>query len=317
MSPETLAQVSNYAVASATVVIALAFLAHMAEWGFARKVDRPVEEEAAVTVGAGAAAAPAAAAAAEEEAPSRPDLLSSVGVSLTGLGTALLVIGFVVRGLAADRVPWGNMYEFGIGGAAFALVVYLVLVRVQSIQWLGGIVTGFALVVLGMAMSTYVPAGPLVPALHSYWLVIHVAAVMLAGAFFLVGAASSLLFLIRHRAEERGTVGGLLSRFPHSAVMDKIAYRTNAVAFPLWTFGALIAGPIWAHYAWGRYWGWDPKEVWAFITWVVYAGYLHARATRGWKGQRAAIIALVGFLTFLFSYYGVNLFGSGLHSYAT
>lgn len=319
MSPETLAQVSNYAVASATVVIALAFLAHMAEWGFARKVDQPVEEDAAVPAGVGAGAgAPAAqsAAAGDDDTPSRPDLLSSVGVSLTGLGTVLLVIGFVVRGLAANRVPWGNMYEFGIGGASIALVVYLVLVRVQAIQWLGGIVTGFTLVILGMAMSTYTPVGPLVPALDSYWLVIHVAAVMLAGAFFLVGAASSMLFLIRHRAEERGTVGGFLRRFPHSAVMDKIAYRTNAVAFPLWTFGALIAGPIWAHYAWGRYWGWDPKEVWAFITWVVYAGYLHARATRGWKGRRAAILALVGFLTFLFSYYGVNLFGSGLHSYA-
>ena len=314
MTAETLATISNYSVASATVVIALGFLAHMAEWGFARKVSAEP-----VAVAADGAAAPVGspidrgADGAEAE---RPDVLSSIGVSLTGLGTLLLLVGFVTRGFAADRVPWGNMYEFGVGGAAFALVVYLVMVRLQSLQWLGGIVTGFALVMLGMAMSTYVPAGPLVPALHSYWLVIHVAAVMLSGAFFLVGTASSVLFLIRRRAEDRGTVGGVLGRFPGSAVMDKIAYRTIAVGFPLWTFGALIAGPIWAHYAWGRYWGWDPKEVWAFITWVVYAGYLHARATAGWKGKRAAIIAFVGFATFLFSYYGVNLFGSGLHSYA-
>ncbi|WP_375002029.1 c-type cytochrome biogenesis protein CcsB [Aeromicrobium sp. CTD01-1L150] len=313
MSTETLAQVSNYSVASATVVIALAFLAHMAEWGFARKVT---PEPVAVGAGGTTAAPESEESSADEDAVSRPDVLSSVGVSLTGLGTLLLLVGFVTRGLAADRVPWGNMYEFGIGGAAFALVVYLVMVAWQGLQWLGGIITGFALVVLGMAMSTYVPAGPLVPALHSYWLVIHVAAVMLSGAFFLVGAAASVLFLIRRRAEQRGTVGGLLGRFPSSAVMDKVAYRVIAVGFPLWTFGALIAGPIWAHYAWGRYWGWDPKEVWAFITWVVYAGYLHARATAGWKGKRAAIIALVGFATFLFSYYGVNLFGSGLHSYA-
>ncbi|MGJ9413277.1 c-type cytochrome biogenesis protein CcsB [Aeromicrobium sp. CF4.19] len=314
MSTETLAQVSNYSVASATVVIALAFLAHMAEWGFARKV---APERATVAAGGPAAAVePDAADGSDEDAPSRPDLLASIGVSLTGLGTALLLVGFVARGLAADRVPWGNMYEFGIGGAVVALVVYLVMVRLSGLAWLGGIVTGFALVVLGMAMSTYVPAGPLVPALHSYWLVIHVAAVMLSGAFFLVGAAASALYLVRGRAEARGTVGGLLGRFPSSAAMDKVAYRVIAVGFPLWTFGALIAGPIWAHYAWGRYWGWDPKEVWAFITWVVYAGYLHARATAGWKGKRAAIIALVGFATFLFSYYGVNLFGSGLHSYA-
>ena len=311
MSTETLAQVSNYSVASATVVIALAFLAHMAEWGFARKVTPEP-----VSVGATAGGPEGEESQTDENEVSRPDLLSAAGVSLTGLGTLLLLVGFATRGLAADRVPWGNMYEFGIGGAAFALVVYLVMVAWQGLQWLGGIITGFALVVLGMAMSTYVPAGPLVPALHSYWLVIHVAAVMLSGAFFLVGTAASMLFLIRGRAEQRGTVGGLLGRFPSSAVMDKVAYRVIAVGFPLWTFGALIAGPIWAHYAWGRYWGWDPKEVWAFITWVVYAGYLHARATAGWKGKRAAIIALVGFATFLFSYYGVNLFGSGLHSYA-
>ena len=308
MNPETLAQVSNYTVASGTIVVALAFLAHMAEWGLARRVEPELVE---------ASIQPPASAPASLEQPDRSDVLASVGVSLTVLATALLWIGFITRGLAADRVPWGNMYEFGVGGSAIALTVYLLMVKVSQIQWLGGIVNGVLLIFLGMAMSTYVPAGPLVPSLHSYWLVIHVAAVMLSGALFLVGAAASVLFLIRHRAETRGTIGRLLSRLPDSAVMDQLAYRMNAIGFPVWTFGALIAGPIWAHYAWGRYWGWDPKEVWAFITWVVYAGYLHARATAGWKGKRAAIIAIIGFATFLFSYYGINLFGSGLHSYAT
>jgi cytochrome c-type biogenesis protein CcsB len=300
------AQVSNYAIASGTGVVALAFLAHVAEWGFARR-----SVQARVPVGAGAPVDGPV-----EDEPSRSDVLSSVAYSLAVLATAVLLVGMVTRGLAAQRVPWGNMYEFGVGGALVALVVYVLVARVSSIEWLGGIVTGFALVVLGMASSTYVPAGPLVPALHSYWLVIHVAAVMLAGAFFLLGTAASVLYLVRSRAEEKGTVGPTLSRFPSAAVMDQLAYRVIAVGFPLWTFGALIAGPIWAHYAWGRYWGWDPKEVWAFITWVVYAGYLHARATAGWKGKRAAIIALAGFATFLFSYYGINLFGSGLHSYS-
>lgn len=301
------AQVSNYAIASGTAVVALAFLAHVAEWGFARR-----SVPAQVPVGAGAPAPTPA----DDDEPTRSDVLSSVAYSLAVLATAILLVGMVTRGLAAQRVPWGNMYEFGVGGALVALVVYVVVARFSSIEWLGGIVTGFALVVLGLASSTYVPAGPLVPALHSYWLVIHVAAVMIAGAFFLLGTAASVLFLVRSRAEEKGEVGPRLSRLPAAAVMDQLAYRTIAVGFPLWTFGALIAGPIWAHYAWGRYWGWDPKEVWAFITWVVYAGYLHARATAGWKGKRAAIIALVGFATFLFSYYGVNLFVSGLHSYA-
>ena len=306
------AQISNYAVASATGVVALAFLAHVAEWGFARRVS--TEKVAVTSDGRPAPGSEAEAVAGDE--PSRPDVLASIAFSLSVLATLVLLVGMVTRGIAADRVPWGNMYEFGVGGALVALLVYVATARFADIEWVGGIVTGFALVVLGMAMSTYVPAGPLVPALHSYWLVIHVAAVMIAGAFFLLGTAASVLYLVRARAEERGTVGPTLARFPRAAVMDQLAYRVLAVGFPVWTFGALIAGPIWAHYAWGRYWGWDPKEVWAFITWVVYACYLHARATAGWKGRRAAVIALVGFATFLFSYYGVNLFGSGLHSYA-
>ncbi|RLV56335.1 c-type cytochrome biogenesis protein CcsB [Aeromicrobium phragmitis] len=309
MSLEQYAQFSNYAMVSATCVLALAFLAHVAEWALARKVE--ASERA--LVGADGQDVTLAADAPAEPATER---LSRIGVLLTGLAAVILVASVVTRGLAAQRVPWGNMYEFGLAGTMIALVVYLVLVRTNGVQWLGGIVSGFGLVVLGMSISTYVPAGPLVPALHSYWLVIHVAAVMLAGGLFLVGAAASVLYLIRSRAEERGTVGPVLRRFPASALMDKIAYRVNAAAFPLWTFGSLIAGPIWAHYAWGRYWGWDPKEVWAFITWVVYAGYLHARATAGWKGRRAAVFCLIGFATFLFSYYGVNLFGAGLHSYA-
>ena len=307
MNTETIAQLSYYTVASGTIVVALAFLAHLAEWGLARKIAPDL-------VGVGTAEVPEPT---EPEEAHHSDVLASIGVSLTVLATVLLWVGFISRGIAADRVPWGNMYEFGVGGSAITLTVYLGMVKLSGIQWLGGIVNGILLIFLGMAMSTYVPAGPLVPSLHSYWLVIHVAAVMASGAFFLVGAASSVLYLIRHRAEKSGSVGGLLARMPESAVMDQLAYRVNAVGFPLWTFGALIAGPIWAHYAWGRYWGWDPKEVWAFITWVVYAGYLHARATAGWKGKRAAIIAIVGFATFLFSYYGINLFGSGLHSYAT
>lgn len=302
-------QVSNFAVTSGMIVVALAFLAYVAEWGFARQV---VKEERPVAVAAGGVPVEPV----EPETASRSDVLRSVAYSLTVLGTVVLGLAMVTRGLASQRVPWGNMYEFGVGGAFIALLVYVVVARISPIEWVGGIVSGFALAVLGLAVSTYVEPGPLVPALHSYWLVIHVAAVMIAGAFFLLGTAASVMYLVRQRAEDNGTVGPRLSRFPSAAIMDRLAYRVIAVGFPLWTFGALIAGPIWAHYAWGRYWGWDPKEVWAFITWVVYAGYLHARATAGWKGKRAAMIAIVGFATFVTSYYVVNLFGSGLHSYA-
>ena len=158
------------------------------------------------------------------------------------------------------------------------------------------------------------------PALHSYWLVIHVGAAILATGAFAVGALASLVFLLKERLQRaRRTPSGLLELFPAADALDRLAYRLHAVGFPLWTFAALIAGPIWAEYAWGSYWNWDPKEVWAFITWVVYAAYLHARATAGWKGRAAAIIALIGFATLLFNFVGINFFfGQGsMHSYAS
>lgn len=318
MTLEQYAQISNYSMVAATCVLALAFVAYVGDWAMASifKTEEAAKASAASGSSVGGTATLERGEGPDESDVSTPDRFQAVGVSLTVLSAALLVVAVITRGLAAERVPWGNMYEFGLTGTAIALVVFLILVKVQDVAWLGGIVAGFGLIVLGMSISTYVDAGPLVPSLHSYWLVIHVAAVMIAGALFLIGAAASVLYLIRSRAEKRGTVGPGLRRLPTSAAIDQVAFRVNAAALPLWTFGALIAGPIWAHYAWGRYWGWDPKEVWALITWVVYAGYLHARVTAGWKGQRAAWFCLVGFGTFLFSYYGVNLLGSGLHTYA-
>jgi cytochrome c-type biogenesis protein CcsB len=303
-------QISNYAVASATVILGLAFVAYVAQWGFARNVapDRAL-------VGAGASTPDTE----PLEDADRSDVAGGIGLSLTGLAWAVLLVGVIARGLSAERVPWGNMYEFGCAGILVVLTAYLVMVRVWGLDWVGPVITGFGMVVLGLSALVWVPPGPLVPALHSYWLVIHVLGAMIAGSAFLVGAAASALFLVKSRAERITPVDeqvGFLWRIPPSAAIDKVAYRVHAFAFPIWTFAALIAGPIWAQYAWGKYWGWDPKEVWAFITWVVYACYLHARATAGWKGKGAAIIALVGFGCFLFNFIGVNLFIPGLHSYA-
>lgn len=310
MTLESYAQLSNYAVASATGILALAFVAYVAQWGFARNVA-PERE----LVAAGSVEAPSTG----HDPVERSNMAGGIGLSLTTLAAVILLAGVATRGLAAERVPWGNMYEFGCAATLAALIAYLVLERVWEIEWVGPIITGFGTVVLGASATVYVPAGPLVPALHSYWLVIHVLGAMISGAAFLVGAAASVLYLVKSRAERNTPEDqrvGFLWRIPSSAKIDQVAYRVHAFAFPIWTFAALIAGPIWAQYAWGRYWGWDPKEVWAFITWVVYAGYLHARATAGWKGKAAAILALVGFATFVFNFVGVNLWVGGLHSYA-
>jgi len=304
MTTDQLAQISNYLTGGGFVVVCIAFFCHVAEWVSARR-QAPV----AVEVGGGVATEPV------DEAPV-PDRFAGIAVSLTALGTLLLAGGSITRGLATQRAPFGNMYEFGVTGTAIALAVYLILVWRARIQWLGGVVLAVALFILAMSISSYTPAGPLVPALNTFWKYIHVGSIMVAAALFMVGAAASVLYLVKERAERKGAVGPTLSRFPSAARIDQLAFRMNAFGFPMWTFGALISGPIWAHLAWGRYWGWDPKEVWALITWITYAGYLHARVTAGWKGRRAAYLALAGFVTFIISYYIVNLFASGFHSYA-
>jgi cytochrome c-type biogenesis protein CcsB len=251
------------------------------------------------------------------------DRFGRIGVALTVVACLVHLSAIVTRGLASDpaRVPWGNMYEFTMAGTFGVTVMYLLLMRRYKLRWMGLLVTAFEVVVLMCAvLFLYEPAGPLVPALHSYWLMIHVTAAILASGAFAVGALASALYLIKDRAERRGTVrsSGYLARLPETSILDRAAYRVHAFAFPIWTFAALVAGPIWAEYAWGSYWNWDPKEVWAFITWVVYAAYLHARATAGWKGRTAAIIALIGFATLLFNFVGINyFFGAGsMHSYA-
>ena len=305
------AQFSNTAIMFAAIIYFLALLAHVAEWAIHRT---PTAAEVLATAGAGSPAEPEC----SHQASYREEFAGSFGVALTTIGFALNAAGMVTRGLAAERVPWGNMYEFVITGCVATVAIYLALLRFQPIRWLGLPVTALVVVLLMIAVLLLdIPAGPLVPALHSYWLYIHVTAALLATGAFTIGALTSLLYLHRARAEARGTQNdGLSSRLPDAETIDRIAYGVHAFGFPVWTFAALIAGPIWARFAWGRYWGWDPKEVWAFLTWVAYAAYLHARATAGWRGRRAAILALIGFATLLFNFVGINLWGGGLHSYA-
>lgn len=268
-------------------------------------------------------------------------------------GAAVHAGSIVARGVAAGRAPWGNLFEYVTVVGFLIVVAYLIVERLWHTESVGGFALGTAAAALGGATLAYVPPGPLVPALNSYWLLIHVVMATLASALFTLGFVFSVLYLVQERRERRlaarrevtpsrepALVGAgaavrpedyvaagepedpsatvhpsRRSRLPAAATLDRLAYRTIVFAFPIWTL-AVVLGAIWAEEAWGRYWGWDPKEVWSFITFVVFAGYLHARATVGWRGRRAAVLAVIGFVALVFNLIVVNTVIAGLHSYA-
>jgi cytochrome c-type biogenesis protein CcsB len=238
--------------------------------------------------------------------------IARVAVGLTALGWVIHLSTIVTRGIASGRVPWGNMYEFSTVVAFVTVTAFLVLLVKQRARWLGTFVLLPVVLYLGLAGTVlYKAAGPLVPALNSYWLKIHVVAAMSATGLFFVSGIVAILYL----AKSYRPAGPLLSRLPAAEKLERTTYGIVALSFPIWTF-AIIAGAIWAEAAWGRYWGWDPKETWSFITWVIYAGYLHARSTAGWRGRRAAWFAVAAFAALIVNYYVVNIWIVGLHSYA-
>jgi len=280
------------------------------------------------------------------------------GLAVTVAGLAANVGAAVARALAAGRVPWGNMYEFSVMVGIVTVAAFLVWVaRRPAVRPLGVFVLLPAVLAIGLAgIALRVPAGPLVPALNSRWIAIHVAAAITGSSVLCLAAIFSALFLVKERVERRAATpapplvaGGartanrvevreavagyreeepepgppaapgssrrVWDRLPSAATLDELAYRTTAFGFPIWTF-AIIAGAIWAQAAWGRYWGWDPKETWSFISWTIFAAYLHARATAGWRGRRAAWLSLLGLAALLFNFYVVNTWIVGLHSYA-
>lgn len=339
----TLSNLSALGIVTAAVVYLLAFLCHVAEWAGLRGIadagssavgsEQHATERELAAISAGGqdgVAGPAvpsnpkpaqAPRTRVQAAESRAETWGRMGLNLTVIGAACQTVGVVCRGLAAHRLPWGNMYEFVTSALLFVVIVYLVLMTRQNVRWLGIGVTALLAVGNGLAATVlYVGVAPLVPALHSVWFVIHIVAACLAAAALNVGAIASILFLVKshaeHKAERTGRpIRGFLARVPDSRSIDNLAYRAHAFGFPIWTF-TIAAGSIWAEYAWGRFWGWDPKETWSLVTWVIYAGYLHARATAGWRGTRAAVVAIIGIAAFWFNFVGVNLFISGLHSYA-
>jgi cytochrome c-type biogenesis protein CcsB len=272
------------------------------------------------TAHAGGAVNPFGLAVRQSRWPSGPWLRVAFAVTCAGL--AAHIVALLTRGLAEHRVPWGNMYEF-IAAITCTAVLVLTAAAIRFRAYFMGL---FVLlpVVLALAVDVvviYTPAGQLVPALKSYWIAIHVTAMIIAIGMYVFGAVVTVMYLLSARHERRVAAGqdsataGILAQLPRAEALDRLSYRSILFAFPAWTF-AVIAGAIWADQTWGRYWGWDPKETWSFIAWLVYAAFLHARATAGWRGQRAAVIHLTGFTCLLFNLVGVNLWITGLHSYA-
>lgn len=244
-----------------------------------------------------------------------------VAMVLTIVGWSVHLLADVFRGVDAGRVPWANMWEFSMTGTLVIVGIFLLANLRFDVRYLGTFVMGLVCVLLMVATTKYyVPVVPLPPALQSYWLVIHILVAILGTAFFALGFALSVAQLLQVRresqvAQDKPTQFRFLATLPKSGTLENLAYRVNIVGFICWTF-TLIAGAIWASKAWGVYWSWDTKEVWTFIIWVIYAGYIHARATRGWRGSRSAWLALVGFSAVMFNFGVVNVFFHGLHSYS-
>ncbi len=313
---------SNQAIGAAGIVYFIALLVLLAEWASLRQVAVAQSADVAAGSGGGVAVKERAGddgAVGLDSRARRTAFLGRLGLLLTGIAAGAHLVALVARGMAADpnRVPWGNMYEFTVSGTFVAVVIFLLLVRRFELQWMAPLVVGFTVATLMVAVIwLHSEVAPLTEALNSYWLVIQVVSAVIATGAFTIGGILSAVYLVKlRRGGDAAAPPG--SRVPSLAVLDRTAYRVHAFAFPVWTFAVLITGPIWAHEAWSRYWNWDPKEVWAFITWVVYAAYLHARATAGWKGRNAAILALVGLATLWFNFIGINYFStSSQHSYA-
>ncbi|MEV0381895.1 cytochrome c biogenesis protein CcsA [Nonomuraea sp. NPDC050643] len=320
MSAEQLAELSDLFVVAAVLLYVVAMVGFAIELAFGRarsdKAAAAVGAKQPVTVGASGAATEAGEPAADApvtdapagKGPSRGAVRAgTAALVLAWLGWAANFGAILTRGLSVDRWPWGNMYEFVVAICFAAVTAFLATQLRHNVRFLGAFVMVTAALGLGLAVKVfYTAAGPVVPALDSYWIAIHVSAAIVASGLLTLAGVAGVLYLLR---------GDGVSRLPARADLERVAHRAIVFAFPLWTF-AVIAGALWADRAWGRYWGWDPKEVWSFITWVAYAAYLHAKATAGWRGRNATIVQLVAFGCLLFNLIGVNIFIDGLHSYA-
>ncbi|MCB9409773.1 c-type cytochrome biogenesis protein CcsB [Mycolicibacterium sp.] len=320
-----LSRYSDWAFTASVVVLVLALLLLAVELASSR--GRRVEERELVAAGPGGVVADAEGPGVVAQAPVAPlgERVGKAGLGLVYLGIGLLFACIVLRGLATSRAPWGNMYEFINLTSFCGLVAAAVVLRKPQYRALWVFVLVPVLILLTVSGKwLYTHAAPVMPALQSYWLPIHVSVVSLGSGVFLVAGVASILFLLKTskygepapgQTAPPGTLSRIVSRLPDAQTLDRIAYRTTIFGFPVFGFG-VIFGAIWAEEAWGRYWGWDPKETVSFIAWVIYAAYLHARSTAGWRDRKAAWINVVGFVAMVFNLFFINLVTVGLHSYA-
>ncbi len=318
---ETLSRYSDLSYGTAFVIYLLALILFCAQLASVRTRSLKESVEIGAAVGPAPTASDARAPGRIVESPVRPlsDRLGNMGVSLVVVAFVFHLAALVLRGLATQRVPWGNMYEFVTLTCAAAVLAGLILLRRPDLRTLWVFALTPILILMFVAGTVlYANAAPVVPALQSYWLPIHVSIVSIGSGVFLISGVSSMLFLLRLRfadSSDDSKLGTWVHRLPEARVLDQLAYKTTIFAFPL--FGAgVVLGAIWAEAAWGRFWGWDPKETVSFIAWVIYAAYLHARATSGWRDTRAAWINVAGFVAMLFNLFIINMVVSGLHSYA-
>ncbi|GAA2788553.1 MULTISPECIES: c-type cytochrome biogenesis protein CcsB [Mycolicibacterium] len=312
-----LARYSDWAFTSSVVVLVGALLLLAVELAYSR--GRKVEARELVSAGV-TADSDRPGVVVENQKRSTDERIGKAGLSLVYVGIALLFVCIVLRGLATARVPWGNMYEFINLTSFCGLIAASIVLRRPQYRALWVFVLVPVLILLTVSGRwLYTNAAPVMPALQSYWLPIHVSVVSLGSGVFLVAGVASILFLLKMSPlsdpDREGRLAQIVQRLPDAQTLDRIAYRTTIFAFPIFGFG-VIFGAIWAEEAWGRYWGWDPKETVSFIAWVVYAAYLHARSTAGWRDKKAAWINVVGFVAMVFNLFFINLVTAGLHSYA-
>ena len=318
----TAQSLSIAALWGACILYAVAMVAYSIR--LAREADARTQAKRLATVGGPADQVSSATASGSAPLPKSAVKALGIARSATLVGFVLNGIGVVARGIEAQHVPWSDMYEYSITGAFVAVGVFLIVQRKRDVTFLGAGVVGLATIALGLGLTVlYAEADTLPPALQSIWLIVHVSIATICTGIFAVAFIVTGLQLFKDYRESgtprtewtRGRALRFLDAVPKPDVLEALAFRLIAVGFVLWTF-TVMAGAIWAEHAWGRYWGWDPKEVWSFVIWVIYAAYLHARTTQGWAGRKSAYLALDGFAALIINFTLVNFVFQGLHTYA-